>query len=120
MDLYLDDDSADRLLARLLRTAGHDVRLPVDIGQGGSPDAVHLKYAIRENRVLLSRNHDDFLWLHELIAESRGRYPGIIIVRRDNNPRRDLTARGIVTALANLIESAVQVADQFTILNQWR
>jgi hypothetical protein len=28
MRLYLDDDSAAALLARLLRQAGHDVRVP--------------------------------------------------------------------------------------------
>ena len=78
MDLYLDDDSADLLLVRMLRNAGHNVLLPIDIGRVGSPDPVHLKYAIRENRVLLSRNHDDFLCLHELIAESRGRHPGML------------------------------------------
>jgi predicted nuclease of predicted toxin-antitoxin system len=95
MKLYLDDDSADPLLARLLRNAGHDVRLPAEAGQVGSHDAVHLKNAIRESRVFLTANHDDFVFLHELIMEALGQHPGILVVRRDNNPKRDLTARGI-------------------------
>ena len=32
MRLYLDDDTAFPLLARLLRQAGHDVELPADAG----------------------------------------------------------------------------------------
>jgi len=87
MDFYLDDDSADLLLARLLRNAGHYVLLPVDIGRVGSPDAVHFRQAIRQGNVLLSRNHDDFLWLHELVVESHGHHPGIVIVRRMRCPR---------------------------------
>ena len=74
MDLYLDDDSADRLLALLLRNAGHQVLLPIDIGLVGSPDAVHLRQAIRHGHVLLSRNHDDFLSFHELVAGGRPPY----------------------------------------------
>lgn len=120
MDLYLDDDSADLLLARMLRNAGHDVLLPIDIGRSGSPDAVHLKHAIRETRVLLSRNHDDFLSLHELIVESRGGHPGIVIVRRANNPQRDLTVRGIVAAIGRLLQASAPIESEFIILNQWR
>ena len=76
MDVYLDDDSADLLLARLLRNAGHRPLLPVDIGCVGSPDAVHLRQAIRHGYMILSRNHDDFLYLHELIVEAHGHHPG--------------------------------------------
>jgi hypothetical protein len=32
MRLYLDDDSASALLTRLLRQAGHDVRVPSEVG----------------------------------------------------------------------------------------
>ena len=41
MRVYLDDDSAALLLARLLRQAGHDVELPADVGLSGEDDAVH-------------------------------------------------------------------------------
>lgn len=120
MDLYLDDDSADQLLARLLRNAGHGVVLPTDVGRVGSPDPVHLREAIRHGCALISRNHDDFLWLHELVAESRGHHPGVVILRRENNPKRDLTAHGIARAIANLAAAGVELTDQFMILNQWR
>jgi hypothetical protein len=118
--LYLDDDSVDPLLVRLLRTAGHDVRLPGEIAQAGSHDAVHLRYAIREGRALLSGNHDDFAFLHDLILEAQGHHPGILVVRRDNNPRRDMTPRGIVVAIGKLLAANVSSSDQLIVLNHWR
>jgi predicted nuclease of predicted toxin-antitoxin system len=54
MNLYLDDDSVDPLLVRLLRQAGHDVQCPQDVGRMGSHDAVHLRHAIQTDRVLLT------------------------------------------------------------------
>jgi Domain of unknown function (DUF5615) len=116
----LDDDSADPLLARLLRNAGHDVRLTSEIAQVGSPDAAHLKYAVGDIRVLLTGNHDDFEILHDLILEALGHHPGILVVRRDNDPRRDLTPRGIVRAVAKLVAASFTMRDQLQILNHWR
>lgn len=120
MRLCLDDDSASGLLTRLLRQAGHDVQVPADAGTAGEHDAVHLTHATRDDRVCLSHNHDDFEELHNLIKAVGGRYPGLLIVRKDNNPKRDLTAAGIVKAIAKLIASGAPVADQFNILNHWR
>jgi hypothetical protein len=60
MRLYLDDDLAQPLLARLLTKDGHDVRLPSELGMTGSHDAVHFKHAVREGRALLSGNYKDF------------------------------------------------------------
>src|SRR5713226_86449 len=105
MRLYLDDDSAQLLLARLLRNAKHDVQIPADVGLVGRQDALHLRHAIQQDRVLLSRNYQDFTFLHDLILEAQGRYPGILIVRRDNDRRRDLAAGGIVSAITKLLAS---------------
>jgi hypothetical protein len=120
MRLYLDDDSASALLAQLLRQAGHDVRLPVEIGTVGENDAVHLIHAVREDRGCLSHNYDDFEDLHELIVTVRGHHPGIIVVRKDNNPKRDLDAKGIVRALTKLLTAGVALVDSFYVLNHWR
>ncbi len=64
MRLYLDDDSAAALLVRLLRQDGHDVQVPADVGLSGEDDAVHLTYAVKDDRGLLTGNHRDFLNLH--------------------------------------------------------
>jgi len=46
MKLYLDDDTAELLLAKLRRSAGHGVQLPSEVGMVGEPDPVHLTHAI--------------------------------------------------------------------------
>lgn len=120
MRLYLDDDTASRLLTRLLRDAGHDVTIPADVGLTGMEDPVHLTDAIRESRSLLTGNHHDFEVLHDLLMQAGGHHPGILVVRRDNDVKRDLTPQGIVRAIANFTAANVPLADAFVILNQWR
>ena len=120
MNLYLDDDSADPLLARLLRRAGHDVQVPQDVGRMGSHDAVHMRHAIDTSRVILTHNHRDFQFLHELLLAGGAHHAGILVVRRDNDRKRDLTASGIVRALTNLLAAGMAVADVLHVLNHWR
>ena len=120
MNLYLDDDSADILLIRLLETDTHDVQFPAQVGLSGEFDVTHFMHAIRMGRVLLTHNHDDFKRLHELVLLVAGHHPGILVVRRDNDPTRDLRPRGIVRALRNLSASGVSIPDQLHIINHWR
>jgi predicted nuclease of predicted toxin-antitoxin system len=120
MRLYLDDDSAAALLARLLRNAGHDVQMPVDAGLSGEDDAIHLTHAVRDDRVLLTGNHRDFLNLHNLVMQTGGHHPGILVVRRDNDPMRDLPPSGIVRAIRNLEAAKIPLRDDYIILNHWR
>jgi predicted nuclease of predicted toxin-antitoxin system len=79
MKLYLDDDSASALLARLLQHAGHTVLLPATLGMSGAKDPKHLRQAIREQAMLLSHNYEDFEILHELLMEGHGHHPGILV-----------------------------------------
>jgi hypothetical protein len=120
MKLYIDDDTVDALLVRLLRRAGHDIEIPTDVGLAGRSDAVHLRHSIGENRPLLSANHRDFRELHDLVRAAGGTHPGILIVRRDNDRSRDLTPPGLVTAISHLLDAHVPVENQFIILNHWR
>ena len=120
MRLYLDDDTVATLLVRLLQRVGHDVELPRDAGLVGRSDPVHLQHSISTNRTLLSGNHRDFEELHELIRQAGGAHAGILIIRRDNNRRRDLAPRGITTAISYLLAADVPVENEFLILNHWR
>ena len=120
MNLYLDDDCASRLLAGLLTQAGHHVQLPAEVGMSGASDPAHLTHAVRDGRVLLTANYEDFEELHDLIIQVAGHDPGILVIRRDNNPKRDSTPRGIVQAIANLQTANIPLADQFVVLNHWR
>jgi len=120
MRLYLDDDSASVLLAHLLHQAGHDVQRPVDAGIAGEDDAVHLAHAARQDRVFLTHNYHDFENLHDLVVAVGGRHRGILVIRKDNDPRRDLTIRGIVRAIGKLLSAGVGIANEYIVLNHWR
>jgi hypothetical protein len=67
MNLYLDDDTADRRLVAMLQHARHAVTIPVDVQLTGAPDAHHFILAMHRSLVLITRNHDDFLDLHEVV-----------------------------------------------------
>ena len=84
MRLYLDDDIASSVLVRALRQAGHDVQIPSDAGLSVSSDPAHLTHALREGRVTMTRNHEDFEELHLLIRQAQGTHPRIFAIRRDN------------------------------------
>ena len=120
MRLYLDDDTASSLLAKLLRKATHEVQVPSEVGMAGVPDAVHLTHAIGESRVCVTKNHDDFWILHNLIKQTQGRHPGILVVRQDNDATRDLTPKGIVSAIRKIEAAGVPIQSEFIILNHWR
>lgn len=120
MNLYLDDDSAQALLVRLLQRDGHDVLTPGGAGTAGGEDPVHFMHAIRAGRVLLTRNHDDFKLLHELVLAAGGHHAGVLVIRRDNDPTRDMRPAHIVRAVRNLLAASVPVADQLYVLNHWR
>jgi hypothetical protein len=120
MNLYLDDDSAKTSLVRSLRRAGHIVTIPADAGLAGAADPRHFRHTVEESLVLLTRNHDDFEDLHALLQAAGGSHPGVLVVRSDNDPSRDMRDRDIVRAIANLEAAGVPVANEFHILNHWR
>lgn len=120
MRIYLDDDSIAAALVGMLRKAGHDVRVPAEIGLRGADDVIHLTRAICEERVLVSGDHDDFQALHLLVVAAKGHHPGILIVRRDNDAARDMSARGVFNAISKLVASAISIEDEFVVLNHWR
>lgn len=120
MKSYLDDDSTNDLLVRLLRKEGHDVAIPDDVGNQGKKDPAHFMHAIREGSVLLTHNHDDYQLLHELVRLVGGHHPGVLVVRRDQDIKRDLRPAGIVRAIRKLLAAAAPVADELNVLNHWR
>ena len=120
MRLYLDDDLASALLAKLLRNAGHDVQVPSNVGMMGAADPVHLTHCIADGRICLTKNHVDFWILHNLIKQAHGDHPGIFVVRQDNDPSRDLSPKGIVNAIRKLEAAGVPIQNEFVVLNHWR
>jgi predicted nuclease of predicted toxin-antitoxin system len=120
MNFYLDDDTADRRLVTLLSNAGHVVVVPANVHLSGASDARHFIYAIQHSLLLMTKNHTDFLDLHEVVQTAKGSHPGILIIRLDNDPNRDMTPRQIVMAIAHLESVRVPLQNQVYILNHWR
>ncbi len=77
-------------------------------------------HTVQYNLVLLTRNHDDFEDLHLLLLAARGTHAGLLVVRSDNDPNRDMKDRDIARAIANLEGAGVPVANEFHIPNHWR
>ena len=44
----------------------------------------------------------------------------MIVIRREDDPRRNMSPRDIVCALANLEAAGVSLADQYIVLNPWQ
>jgi predicted nuclease of predicted toxin-antitoxin system len=120
MRILIDENMNRRRLASLLQAAGHDVVLAGDVGLMSVSDARVMAWAIGQDRPVLTQDHEDFSDLHDLVLAAGGHHPGLLIVRFDNDPRHNLTDRGIVTALGNLEASGVPIPDQLHVLNHWR
>ena len=120
MKLYLDDNLADHTLAALLTKAGHTVVRPLHVGLTGATDPRHLENAIRQGIVSLTSDRRDFQDLHDLILTSGGGHPGILLVRYDNDPTRDMKPKHIVAALGKLKRTGTAMVNQLFVLNQWR
>jgi hypothetical protein len=122
MRLYIDDDSVDPGLLRLPRRDGHDVQVPADVGLlVGRSDQAHLAHAVRDRRAVLTKNHDDFEALHDLVVSAaKGHHEGVLVVRFDNNPRNTLSLGDIARAVRNLEKAGVAIADSYHELNHWQ
>jgi hypothetical protein len=117
MNLYLDDDSAKRALVARLRKAGHHIVVPSDALLGGASDSRHLLFAVSSGLVMVTRNHDDFEDLHLLVQATQGRHRGILAMRLDNDPNRDMNDADVVRAIRNLEKSGAPLDNGFHILN---
>ncbi|MGO9470868.1 MAG: hypothetical protein ACLQIB_51110 [Isosphaeraceae bacterium] len=80
---------------------------------------MNIIFSIAQAIPVLPRDSGDFEDLHDLIMAASGHHAGIMIVRFDNDPRHNLTDRGISTALSKLESSRVPIADRIHVLNQW-
>jgi predicted nuclease of predicted toxin-antitoxin system len=120
MRFLLDENMSDRRLASRLRKEGHDPILATDVGLMSATDPRVLIWAIVQAIPVLTRDSEDFEDLHDLLMAAGGHHPGILIIRVDNDPRHNLTDRGVATALHKLESSGVPIPNRIHVLNQWR
>ena len=94
--------------------------LLLDVGLLSATDTRLLIFSITQGFSVLTRDSDDFEDLHDLVIAAAGHDAGILIVRFDNEPRHNLTDRGIATAIGKLESSGIPVRDRIHVLNQRR
>ena len=58
------------------------------------------------------------LYLDDDTASAR--HPGIVVIRQENNPTRDLTPKGTVAAFRKLEAAGVPIDNEYIVLNHWR
>ncbi len=83
------DEQFPRLVSEMLRTMGHDV-LTVQEAENdnlGIPDEDVLVFAIKDNRVVVTLNRQDFIRLHRANSE----HCGIIVCTNDTDRSRMAT-----------------------------
>jgi predicted nuclease of predicted toxin-antitoxin system len=120
MRFLLDENMSSPRLASRLQAQGHDPILAGDVGLLSVTDARVLIWAIAQTLPVLTRDSEDFEDLHDLVMSAGGHHPGILVVRFDNDPRHNLTDRGIAGAINRLESSGVLIPDRIHVLNQWR
>jgi predicted nuclease of predicted toxin-antitoxin system len=113
--VYLDDCAYSKLLARLLRDAGHEVVTPFEVGISGAHDDIHFEYARTHSLVLPTKNPADFEELHQQQPD----HPGILAVYQDNSPH-DMSDFEIVQTVKNLLDADCPIAGEFIPLNHWQ
>lgn len=117
--LLLDEDIQRKLLVELLTRAGHDVKTVNDAGLVRQEDFKVFRYAIEDNRIIMTHNCKDFIFLHEQAVKKNLEHSGILGVYRHNNPSKDMSLKAIIKAIYNLEISLCPCNNQFISLNNW-
>jgi hypothetical protein len=79
-----------------------------------------LIWAITQAVPVLAQDSEDFTDLHDLIMAAGGHHSGVLVVRFDDDPRHNLTDRGIASAIKKLESSRAPIPDCIHVLNHWR
>ncbi|MDJ0796027.1 MAG: DUF5615 family PIN-like protein [Calothrix sp. MO_167.B12] len=96
-------------------SASKDRAPDLNISVNGMPDSIVLEVARSQQRVLLTRNCDDFLVLHE----ANPNHPGILAIYQDADPTKAMNYIAIMKAISNLEETGLSVKGEFIVINQY-
>jgi predicted nuclease of predicted toxin-antitoxin system len=111
--MLLDEDSQAKYLVNLLQAADHDVVKVNAVDLMNHSDSVVLNFARQSERVLLTRNCDDFQELHQINPA----HSGILAVYQDSDAAKNMTYQGIVKAIVNLEAAEYVLKNEFVVLN---
>jgi predicted nuclease of predicted toxin-antitoxin system len=80
---FLLDEDLPREAAEIARGLGLDVVSVHELGRRGFADRDQLRFASREERIFLTRNHRDFVELTVEFYRAGEAYAGVLLVRRN-------------------------------------
>lgn len=81
---YFDEDSAEKAIVEALRVRGVDVCVPAEVGLLEANDLEQLQWCIRNRRVLVTSNIDDFYHLHSDLLRRGHSHPGMIAIQQQS------------------------------------
>jgi hypothetical protein len=114
--LLIDEDTQAKRLVEVLRVEGHDVVTVTEAGLESQDDAILLEFALRENRILVTRNCDEFRDRHDADPA----HAGIFAIYEGRVGFKKMSHAEIVQAVANLDASGLDFAGQFVAVNAWK
>ncbi len=115
LSLIVDEDTQANRLVEMLRSHGHDVLTVNEAGISGLPDVVVMETARSQQRVLLTRNCNDFLELHE----ANSNHSGVLAIYQNSDFTKSMSYASIVQAITNLEGTGLPLKGQFIVLNQY-
>lgn len=116
LQILVDEDSQAKILVKKLRDTGYDVLTVAEAGLNGRADSIIFEYAKSTRRVLLTQNCADFLELHEADPD----HHGILLVYKNSSPEKDMSVDQIVSSIANVQSSGIDLRKQVIALNLYR
>lgn len=113
--LLIDEDYQAKYLVNLLRKSGHNVLTINDVDIAGAPDSEVFDYARTNERIIVTRNCEDFRLLHT----EQPFHPGVFVVYEGSDLNKNMSYKAVVEAIANIENSGINIENQLIELNQW-
>ena len=92
----MDEDCQAKPLVKMLKKAGHNVITVNEAGLSGQQDSIVFEYAIKESRIIITYNCEDFQRLHEINPN----HYGILAIYKDQSNAKNMSRSVIVQAIA--------------------
>ena len=114
MRLLLDEDSQEKALVKILISKGNDVITVNDCGLSGQDDITVFGKAVETQRVILTRNCDDFIE----IADSGARHSGILL--HYPNGQVQMSHDAIAKSIWNIENTIGDISNQVIAIDHWQ
>ncbi len=113
---YFDEDSAEKALVETLRARGVEVCVPFEVGLLEANDPEQLHWCIRNHRVLITSNIDDFYHLHSELLRQNQSHSGIVVIQQQSLSIGDRMRR-LIKLWSAL--SAEEMVNRIEFLSHW-